>query len=378
MKHVKQIFVIFSTASILASCGSKGALSKLREAWNPANDPLRFLPADFERSFDALPQTATLEKTPWSDSYWPTTDAGISQRWNDSSIYDEGNFSYKSPTLEQLQTMSAADIAKLSPAEKFDILNGDYNYTLQKEERSRTRPDAESWEGLCHGWASASLTLDEPKAVMIKNPQGIDVPVGSADVKGLLDLYNGNYSTSRVYFVADRCDVDISNEPDAANNPECRDTNAGTFHLVLTNQIAKRHQGFVADVVRDLQVWNHPVYGYTSEIISQRDGASEGAAAGTVREVTMRTTMNYVSETGPVWKHGQVNRLDRQYNYRVEINESGQIIGGEWLDSARPDFLWMQDAPEFANMDGINFSTLSSIYETSRTAQGDIPNPVRP
>ena len=378
MKHVKQIFVIFSTASMLASCGSKGALSKLREAWNPANDPLRFLPADFERSFDALPQTATLEKTPWSDSYWPTTDAGISQRWNDSSIYDEGNFSYKSPTLEQLQTMSAADIAKLSPAEKFDILNGDYNYTLLKEERSRTRPDAESWEGLCHGWASASLTLDEPKAVMIKNPQGIDVPLGSADVKGLLDLYNGNYSTSRVYFVADRCDVDISNEPDAANNPECRDTNAGTFHLVLTNQIAKRHQGFVADVVRDLQVWNHPVYGYTSEIISQRDGASEGAAAGTVREVTMRTTMNYVSETGPVWKHGQVNRLDRQYNYRVEINESGQIIGGEWLDSARPDFLWMQDAPEFANMDGINFSTLSSIYETSRTAQGDIPNPARP
>lgn len=88
--------------------------------------------------------------------------------------------------------------------------------------------------------------------------------------------------------------------------------------------------------------------------------------------------MNYVSETGPVWEHGQVNKRNREYNYRVEINQTGQIIGGEWLDSERPDFLWMQDAPEFANMDGINFSTLSSIYETSRTAQGDIPNPARP
>jgi hypothetical protein len=378
MKHLKRILVVASTASLLASCGPKGALSQLREAWNPANDPLRFLPADFERSFDALPTTATLEKTPWSDTYWPTTDAGIAQRWNDSSIYGEANFSYMSPTLEQLQAMSPADIAKLSPAEKFDILNGDYNYTLQKEERSRTRPDAESWEGLCHGWASAALTLEEPKAVTIKNPQGIDIPVGSADVKGLIDLYNGNYSYARVYFVADRCDVDISNEPEAANSPECRDTNAGTFHLVLTNQIAKRKQGFVADVVRDLQVWNHPVYGYTSEIISQLDGASAGAAAGTVREVTIKTTMNYVSETGPNWEHGRINERQREYNYRVEINQNGQIIGGEWLDSERPDFLWMQDAPQFANMGGIKFSTLGSIYETSRTAQDDIPNPARP
>jgi hypothetical protein len=378
MKHLKPIFLILSATSIFASCGPKGALAKLHEAWNPANDPLRFLPTDFERSFDALPTAATLEKTPWSDSYWPTTDAGISRRWNDSSIYGEVNFSYKSPTPEQLHAMTPAEIAKLSPAEKFDILNGDYNYTLQKRERSRTRPDAESWEGLCHGWASAALTVDEPKAVTIKNPQGIDIPVGSADVKGLIDLYNGNYSNSRVYFVAERCNVDINNEPDMANNPECKDTNAGTFHLVLTNQIAKRQQGFVADVVRDLQVWNHPVYGYASEIMSQSNGASEGAAAGTVREVTLKTTMNYVSETGANWEHGRVNKQVREYNYRVEINQNGQIIGGEWLDSARPDFLWMQDAPEFANMGGIKFSTLGAIYETSRQAQDDIPNPAHP
>ena len=88
--------------------------------------------------------------------------------------------------------------------------------------------------------------------------------------------------------------------------------------------------------------------------------------------------MNYVSETGPVWDHGHINKRDRVYNYRVEINQNGQIIGGDWLTSERPDFLWMQDKPEFANMGGISFSKLGSIYEMSISAPEDIPNLAQP
>ncbi len=340
-----------STCLILAmtafGCGKRQepSSSSLKEEWNEQNDPLNFLPTDFERKFAALPTASTLEKAPWSDSYWPSYLGGIALRWNTPFNYYEDSFRYRALPYRRIRRMGPAQLAGLSPAEKFDLLNGDYNYTLLNSERSRTGRNSPTWEGLCHGWA-------------------------------LIDLYVGNFSDSRTYFVAERCNVDLSRNPSAAVSPECRDTNAGTFHLVLTNQIGIKREGFVADITRDLQVWNHPVYGYESRVVSEVDGASPGAATGTVKEITLETVMQFISEAGSHWESGITNTPSRTYNYRIELNADGQIIGGAWLTEDRPDFIWKQDPPEFMDVGPLRFSSLKTLYENSIRSTTVLANPI--
>ena len=373
MKSTVTAMIVALTAT---SCGKREQPSSLKEEWNQQNDPLNFLPADFERRLAALPLSAQLEKQPWSDSYWPSYLGGIALRWNTPYNAYEDSWRYRALPYRRLRRMDAGGVSQLSPAEKFDLLNSDYSYTLLRTERTRARPNAPQWEGLCHGWATAALTLEEPKAVMMTNAEGIEIPFGAGDIKALLDLYVGNYSDARTYFVAERCNIDLSRNPGAASDPACRDTNAGTFHLVLANQIGIKHEGFVADITRDLQVWNHPVYGFTSRIVTEVNGASPGAAPGTTKEVTMETTMNFISEAGSHWEHGITNTPSRQYNYRLELNAEGQVIGGAWLDHNRPDFLWKQDAPEFKDVGILRFSSLKSLYEKSINATSVLSNPI--
>jgi hypothetical protein len=86
--------------------------------------------------------------------------------------------------------------------------------------------------------------------------------------------------------------------------------------------------------------------------------------------------MNYVGEAGANWAHGFTHTPDRIYNYRLELNEAGQIIGGAWRDEARHDFLWRKEKPEFIDVGALRFSSLKSLYEASIQAPADAPNPV--
>ncbi len=358
----------------LLSCSAENNQTSLRERWNSANDPLNFLPSNFERALDRLPLESEISKKPWSDTYWPSSAAGLGRRWNDPNTNDDQDFSYRPFKLAQLREMSSSDLAKLSPAEKFDILNSAYDYPLLKAERARTSPESPGWEGLCHGWASAAINFAEPKSVLVRNPDNIEIPFGAADVKALIDLYTGNYSSSRIYYVAERCNFDFVENPEAKKRPECRDANAGMFHLVLANKLGVQKRGFVADINRDQQVWNQPIYSFSSQIVGERQGASPGAARGTVKEVMIRTVMGYIAETIPEWDAGIVNESEREYNYQLELNANGQIIGGAWLDESRPDFLWSQEKPKFYDVGPYKFSRLSSLLRESTDSSG-ITNP---
>ncbi len=376
MPTLKQsYFVLFLLFAVSTGCGNRAQISKLREQWNPANDPLRMLPDNYERSFSELATDAQSSKNPWSDSYWPTSAGGLAHRWNDTDSSMNDAFIYQPYSLNQLRLMSSADLSKLSPAEKFDILNAAYHYPLLNAERRRTNLDAPGWEGLCHGWASAALNFKEPKSLIVKNPDGIAIPFGAADVKALLALYVGNYGNARTYFVAERCEYNFAENPNAKRRPECRDANAGMFHLVLANKIGIDKKGFVADLNREQQVWNQPIVSFTSERLSERDGASRGAAPGTVREVTLKTVIGYAVETMPEWDAGIVNESKREYKYQLELNARGDVIGGAWLEETRPDFLWVQEKTAFYDFGSIKFSSLERLYRESTNSDG-IANPV--
>jgi hypothetical protein len=277
--------------------------------------------------------------------------------------------------------LTASQLALLSPAEKFDIFVGDESMSLFQSERLRTHPTDEGWFGICHGWAPAALLFAEPKAVVVTSPSGQAIPFGASDVKALLSLYTGQFAQVETKFLASRCDKDITNDPQAAMSPECRDTNAGAFHLVLANLLGIKKQGFVADVTRDRAVWNQPVSGFRSTIVSDQMGRSPGAALRTVREVVVQTEMFYGVEVQAQWNSGVTMSRSTAYNYRLEIGVLGEIVGGEWLGDERPDFLWSKSLPQFvdsapvAHAGMIRWSALKTIYDAAVAAQADAPRP---
>jgi hypothetical protein len=370
--------VVCAVVFVIAGCGSKqGASSKLKERWDTANDPIHMLPSDYVYTLSSLPLEGAVETKPWSDSYWPSVAGGLAARWQQGI---SGHQVTPIPTSQAL-ALTPGQLSLLSPAEKFDIFVGDEAMSLFQSERRRTHPTDESWFGICHGWAPAALLFAEPKAVVVTGPSGIAVPFGASDVKALLSLYTGQFAQVGTKFLASRCNVDIANNPQAAMSPECRDTNAGAFHLVLTNLLGIKKQGFVADLTRDRAVWNQPVSGFRSTIISDQLGRSPGAAIRTVREVVVQTQMFYGVEIQAQWNSGVAMIQGKTYNYRLEIGLLGEIVGGEWLDAERPDFLWSKSLPEFvdsapeSHAGQIHWSQLKTIYDAAVAAQLDAPRP---
>jgi hypothetical protein len=146
------------------------------------------------------------------------------------------------------------------------------------------------------------------------------------------------------------------------NRSECKDTNAGSFHVVITNQISKMDEGFVVDVTRDSEVWNQAVQGFDVKEIEEK-GPSEGSAEGTVKEVIVETKMHYIVEIEQAWnKIAPSNQIaTKTYRYKLELDKDGKILGGEWISLDRPDFIWKNGRSEFKGL----FEDLGKIYKKS-------------
>jgi hypothetical protein len=162
-----------------------------------------------------------------------------------------------------------------------------------------------------------------------------------------------------------RCNVKLEDLfSGRANMDDCKGVNPGAFHIVLANQIGLRKESFMADVTRDFEVWNHPISGFKSVIRSKAD-IGPTAAPGTVKEVFVNTQMSYSVELMPQWKpfaglEATFTRT-RTYEYTLEIDANGDIIGGEWLGTDRPDFLWNQQKRPFVGQ----YQKLEELYRAS-------------
>jgi hypothetical protein len=325
------------------------------ESWSDLSDPL-IMGKHFETRFSALPTLAqvTHKKKFWSGDYWPHKKGLINQRW-----HSKAPLSFRSPSLAELKRMSQDEIASLSPAEKFDIFNSRYHYPLKNEVESNADYRAKEWEGICHGWAPASMNHDEPTPKSLYNNDGILIPFGSADIKGLLSyFYAYVHQVETTHQVGRRCFNGRVN-----TSSDCqKDLNAGAFHIVMANKIALDNEGFIADLDRFKEVWNHPVVGYRTQILQEGRGSRINSAPGTVRTVRVKTNIHYIDETENYWypvigtRHQTVK--SQEYQYVLEIDISGQIIGGEWRSTQRPDFLWLMRAPAYFSGEYMKLSLL--------------------
>ncbi len=127
---------------------------------------------------------------------------------------------------------------------------------------------------------------------------------------------------------------------------DCRDLNAGAFHVILAKFLSpagKKEQAplsFVLDVTRDDQVWNHAIFRYDSKIGEKtplkvgnlKDPYSYWRAKGTTHIVDVYTRMVYAVENGPfIAPTVEDDSLNYKiYHYTLDLNEKEEIIGGEW------------------------------------------------
>ncbi len=305
----------------------------LEGRWDSYNRPTE-MSDSFNYKMSELPLSGSIAEAeyPWSDTYMPSKKGGIAYRWAAPS----DTWSYGLASLAKLKTMTQDQIQKLSPAEKYDIFMGRYDYPTVKKERSRTSPRDKHWEGICHGWAPAALHHREPQVKFVTNADGITIPFGSSDVKALLIYYYGKVNWEPSAWIGKRCSGGVF------NRKGCRGVNAGTLHVILANQLGVLKRGFIADVDRGKEIWNQPVYAFQSEIVG-----TSGP-----RSVVVRTTMFYGDELKkstfePQMPTRGVKYAKQFYKYSIEMDEAGNIIGGSWMSEARPGFLWQHEMADF-------------------------------
>jgi len=368
--------------------------AEIYDGTNHPNNFKRIAGMNLILNFNDLPTSGNLadDRLGWSESYWPSNKGGISYRWNHP---DPQPFKYRLHTRAELQKMSSEELSKLSPAELYDIANNDYNYSLTRKAFSLYSPRDLWWEGLCHGWAQAATHYPEPAPVVITNRDGIKVPFGSSDVKALLAMHESyNFKGEIFGFVGARCGVSGKVEgegderdrnpnppsPQDANSPKCKDVNAGAFHVVLANMLGLLGKGFVADIDRYGDVWNQPITGFTSSVVAEEAVTASHRSQGIERRIRVKTNMvygeelkfytpeleaaghqNFVSKL-PVTLTPHQKFLSKNYEYIVELDYRGNVIGGEWITETRPDFLWMYGRSKNFKSSPIPLTGLKYIY----------------
>ncbi|WP_020557932.1 hypothetical protein [Thiofilum flexile] len=328
---------------------------------------------------DANLSKGRLKESPWSDDYWAIYKGILAWRYADpnfpeSTDWDKNRqYSVNNPASTILASGNANAIDLLSPAEKYDALVGDTTFSLTQYMWRSGRSyyeqygKVETWMGICHGWAPAAFMLARPQnAITVKAPNGVNLNFYPADIKALASLLWAN-AAGDTRFIGGRC-----NDKDPAKDPitgrsissDCFDTNPGTWHLAVVNQIGVAQRSFVLDVTYDYEVWNQPCFSYEYRYFNPQTNKSTNVLSDAIVKLTDFTqdkfkkyrsskathlvgvamTVSYVVETKPTHRETDQPRFDViqsvEYLYDLELDSSGNIIGGEWYQNRHPDFLW--------------------------------------
>lgn len=236
------------------------------EQWNQYDNPNLFS-ADLVTTLQDLPLRGEANDIPWAGNYWPVYKDSINDTWEGtgtkppSQKYAEA-FGYDADVvMDQVSLYHGID----SQSHRRSCINDSQcpsNLGKCSKRSGQTIGFCiPTWFGIDHAWAPVSILLAEPKHEVVHN--GVNFKIN--DIKALISII---YNRTVTRFASLRCNTDDANiQVDDYDRPtgvdsECRDTNPGTFHLLLTNYIGIRGSSFVADATWDDEVRNEPIRGY--------------------------------------------------------------------------------------------------------------------
>ncbi len=304
------------------------------------------------------------KKSLWSGSYWPFYQGSLGSRYRDPSFRAVMNKTYKFEEYVNLRT-ARVNPNDLSPAEKYDLLLGDSLGTFT-ETQWKNGADNRSlsgsvptWRGICDGWAAASMTWNRPtKSVTLLSVNGLPITFFPEDIKALGSQLHAK-GEKRVTFLGKRC-----NGTTGWLTGACGGLNPAALHLALINSVGVEGSSFILDISPGKEVWNYPVQEYSLsysnpltgaaasdwksarvELVgNERDLRANKRAEGTRWIVAVKAKVKFMD-----MRDGGTNSFDsaefdkileKEWSYDLEIDHRGQVIGGEWISKARPDFMW--------------------------------------
>lgn len=308
---------------------------------------------DYELKFDALPQSASVDDSniPYVGSWYPQVYGGTG--------------------------VKAGSIP--SALEKYDtVFHGGTNKAAQWEQQNHTVASSDpnsDWKGHCNGFSASAQRHAEP----LKDVTRGSTTFTAKDIKALLAEI---HMSAKFYFLGgNRCELADSatlpmpsNRADLLSMSECEDVNPGTFHVAIANWIGIQKHALIFDTYSKQQIWNYPHYKYSSVVKSIDAGEAMRLITGTKKTpysfnpnaVDFRsvvTTVYYSEAFGHEMLTSEVASGSRYktdiYNYVIELDSAGKIIGGEWYNSEasqnqkaissiqdHPDFVWVALQPD--------------------------------
>ena len=307
---------------------------------------------------------------PWAGNYFPMKEGGVANRWQ------RGQFPGAILKQQEVKDLSAAELATLSPIEKYDILSGDYDFKATDFELTRRgpqrNPPAAEWEGFCNGVRCAGFLLPEPRfPVEATNADGVRVTFQPADLKALagvsyfyVEKYAGLGSPSR-------------NAQKGGDQP-----NPAIFDMALRYNLAKRRKAFVVDSNLTSEIWNETVVGYEREVGEEtKINAKESRKyPGAVAKRTIKLRLETLGEVdmsdsnkptrANVAEGAHLQEIKAVYS--LYIGADGRAVDGVWhrSDSDRGvDFAWFAGGKGTDGAEGWNshldFKTIRKLFKES-------------
>lgn len=354
MRLTSFVFLAFplSFAACAAAVPSQDSAEKALspEVWSSADAPSIF-DANLEYRLDSLPLTGQATNIPWASSYWPVYEDSINYRW-------DGDSSESAPKKYERAFGGTGVEDAVSKYHGIDAQSSRRACTstvacadLHDGSECAKRPGATSgrciptWWGICHAWSPASILLPEPKNPVTVN--GVTFKVN--DLKALVTLVHNNTSSR---FVSLRCERDAARDglPDTSTTHfdnygrpvdaerECRDTNPGTYHLLLANYLGIRKAAFVEDRTYASEVWNQPLRGY--RFTQQREvSAAEANRLLGVTSAGGTTVSRSATVAKDVWAHQGSFPVTAGQSFVVRMTGTGDAdlyvnFGAQPTDSA--------------------------------------------
>jgi UDP-3-O-[3-hydroxymyristoyl] glucosamine N-acyltransferase len=359
---------------------------------------------------------AKLQNMPWTSDFWPDVKGSIADPymetragalklnrvlWRADSVgthiidvvarENRPTLVNRSKMRKNIATAPDKVIDNLSPAEKYDFLLGDENFTftrnvIQMVDERDSHDLVNSGAGLCHGWAPASLNVRRPeRSVTLISRFGRPVTFYPTDIKALIAMLWGK-SGVPTRTQGWKCQTGgRQDELGRPLDPKCYNVNPAFFHLFAVNQLGVNQRGFIMDKSSNADVWNYPVYAYefgffdvtdrtpwptmsfdkakvsvaTKEELKRIDPLYRYRAPGTRALVGVEMKVHFTNITRDP-KHTATDSLSQddhksiKIRYDLELDENDNVIGGEWRQYddptdqklnetgtyARPNLVW--------------------------------------
>ncbi|MFN8791521.1 MAG: hypothetical protein ACK5Y2_08730 [Bdellovibrionales bacterium] len=311
---------------------------------------------------------------PWSGSYWPTYRGLLGNRYASSTFAKSKRFLDNYQSIQSFPASSlvaSGRVSELSPSEKYDLLVGDSSWALTRfmwEKGFRALQQngvVASWTGICHGWAAAaSMDTTSPySAVTVTDVTGrYNVTFYANDIKALLSFLWAESAPS-AFRAGNRCrkyHVPTDSYDRPTDRP-CLDTNPMTWHLALVNRVGIKRLSLVMDASSGTEVWNYPITGYDYHYFDPKTYAPTMDLESSVRPLSEIPNDRFRSYRSPKAKflvgimmdtyhpaltqpsRGNTNHIvtsKKTFIYDLELDETYNVVGGEWYSHETPDFIW--------------------------------------